>query len=165
MNNRSDVSKAMKIVGRAEKISFPELDLVKVPAKIDTGAESSAIWASNIEEKNGELSFTLFDTPSEFYTGKPIKTRKYDELVVVSSNGQSQQRFRVQLLVKIKGKKVRGSFTLANRTTQVYPVLVGRKLLLGKFLVDVRTGRPLRKKERQRSQALQSLLSSGTVKR
>ena len=41
---------------------------IKAPAKIDTGADSTSVWASNIKmSKDGVLSFTLFDKSSPFY--------------------------------------------------------------------------------------------------
>jgi hypothetical protein len=156
--------KIIKVVGQAERVSFPDYDLENIPARIDTGARSSAVWASHIKETNGKLTFTFFDASSDLYTGKRIETKQYSKSVVASSNGQVQQRYVVRLLVKLKGKKVHTKFTLADRSSQVYPVLIGRRLLFGKFLVDVRAGRPLRKKERQRTEALQSLLKKDTVK-
>ena len=44
----------------------------------------------------------------------------------------------IKMLVIISGKKIRARFTLANRSTQKYPVLVGRNILRRKFVVDVK---------------------------
>jgi hypothetical protein len=52
--------KTRKVVGRAELISFPELELANVPARIDTGAKTSSIWASSVTMKDGVLSVVLF---------------------------------------------------------------------------------------------------------
>ena len=56
----------------------------------------------------------------------------------------------------IKKRRIRAHFTIANRRTQVYPVLIGRNVLYGKFVVDVAKGTPLIEAERQRSEALQN---------
>jgi hypothetical protein len=47
------------------------------------------------------------------------------------------------------------TFTLADRSSQVYPVLIGRATLRGKFIVDVQMGSPLREEEEKRSMELQ----------
>ena len=150
------VEKKQRIVGRAEEVSFPELALEKIPARIDTGARTSALWASNIHITDHTLYFTFFDKESAFYTAKEVSFTDFDEQVVASSNGVTEQRYKVKLLIKLKGRKVRASFTLTNRSTQVYPILVGRNVLLGKFIVDVKKGKTLYDAERQRIAELQA---------
>ncbi|HSW99948.1 MAG TPA: RimK/LysX family protein [Patescibacteria group bacterium] len=145
----------LRVVGRAEPVNFPECDLWDIPARIDTGAQTSALWASDVRIEGGKLSCLFFDTPSPHYTGKRVTFDEFDDLMVASSNGIAEKRFKVKLLVGLRGKKVRASFTLANRETQVYPVLIGRNVLLGKFVVDVKRGKPLRDAERRRSAELQ----------
>lgn len=145
-----------KIIGRAEAVSFPDLELEKVPARIDTGAKTSAVWASRVHVQGAALEVVLFDPSSSHYTGKTLTFSQFEPVNVASSSGHVQQRYKVRLLVKIKGKKVRAWFTLADRSSQVYPVLIGRNVLLGKFVVDVKKGKPLTTAERERSAQLQS---------
>lgn len=148
-----------KTIGRAEKVSFPELGLEKVPARIDTGARTATLWASSAKVVGGDaLEVVLFDEGSPFYTGEPLRFEEYGTIAVASSNGHIQHRFKVRLLVKIRGKKVRAWFTLADRSSQVYPALIGRNVLLGKFIVDVKQGWPLKSAERQRIHELQATL-------
>ena len=149
-------SKTKKILGRAEKVSLPEFDIYEIPARIDTGAKTTSIWASAIKLEDGELYFTLFDKASPFYTGDVIKTSHFERVVVASSIGVAEGRFRVIFLIKLKGRKVRARVTLADRSQQAYPMLVGRNVLRGKFVVDVQGGKPLYKEERQRSHQLQA---------
>jgi hypothetical protein len=79
----------------------------------------------------------------------------FEQVVVASSIGAEQARYKVNMLVKIRGKKIRTSFTLADRSQQAYPVLIGRNALRGKFLVDVQSGKPDYTAEKQRSAKLQ----------
>ena len=52
--------KEKAIIGSTEHVDFGKR-AQKVPAKIDTGADSSAVWASNIRiDKDGVLKFSLF---------------------------------------------------------------------------------------------------------
>jgi hypothetical protein len=129
-----------KLIGQTELIDFPELHLGGVIARVDTGAQTSAIWASDICLREGALHFTLFDDSSKYHTGDVVRTRSYRISKIVSSNGNKEERYVVKLLILIAGRKIRASFSLANRSTQKYPVLVGRNILSGKFLVDVQHG-------------------------
>ncbi len=110
----------------------------KIPAKIDTGAEFSAIWASDIEvTPDGKLEFCLFAPESPFYTGERLSVDKFAVRVVRSSNGHEQIRYRTQLSVRIGGRRIRMNFTLADRSRNNFPVLIGRHAIMNKFLVDV----------------------------
>lgn len=108
-----------------------------VPAKIDTGAFSSAIWASDIKVKNQALEFKLFGPTSRFYTGKTIRHKDFRTVRVKSSNGQSEIRYSTHLSIKIAGRRIRATFTLADRSRNRYPILIGRRAIKNKFLVDV----------------------------
>lgn len=110
----------------------------QIPAKIDTGADSSAVWASNVRvAKNGTLHFTLFGKDSPHYTGEVIKRRQYTVSMVRSSSGHEQIRYRVQLPVRVRGKRIKASFNLSDRSNNDFPILLGRRTLNKKFLVDV----------------------------
>lgn len=137
------------IIGRAEPIDFIEGDgdYSTIPAKVDTGAYSSSVWASAIHEDSGELSFELFGKGYESYTGTPITTKKYQIVTVENSFGKSEKRYGVYLRVRFCGKKVTTFFTLADRSKKMYPVLVGRKLLKGRYIVDVSHGHPIADEE------------------
>lgn len=147
------------IIGKVENIDFPMWNMKDIPARIDSGAKTSSIWASNVSiNADGLLSFTLFDSVSEYYSGQIIMATSYTKTVVASSTGQIQERYKVKMTVKLKSRKINASFTLADRSNQVYPILVGRNILHGKFLVDVTKGKPLKEKELQRTDDLRSKL-------
>jgi len=144
-----------KIIGRADRLDLPELGYLGIPAKVDTGAKTSAIWATDVHERDGVLAFTLFGPGNPHYTGEEIFVRNFGRVVVASSIGAEQGRYKVVMLTRLRGKKVRAGFTLADRSQQAYPVLIGRNVLRGKFLVDVRSGRPDYTAENRRSEQLQ----------
>lgn len=147
-----DVTK--KIIGRAEAVRFPELKQVPaVHARIDSGARTSAIWADAVVNQNGKLDVVFFGDLSTKHTFS-----EFGRLAVATSTGQIDKRFTVRLLIVIKGKKIRATFTLANRASQVYPVLIGRNVLRGKFIVDVKMGAALKTAEQKRIESLQSQL-------
>jgi hypothetical protein len=149
-----------QIIGRAEQLDFPELGLRAVPARIDTGARTSAMWASDARVEDGVLWVVFFAKGNPHHTGVPVQFKEFEEVMVASSTGHTQRRYLVKLQVRLKGRKIRASFTLADRSTQVYPVLVGRNVLRGKFVVDVKQGKALRAAEKQRIEDLEKLLGN-----
>jgi hypothetical protein len=46
-------------------------------------------------------------------------------------------KYRTKLSIRLKGRRIKANFGLSDRSTHNYPVLIGRKTLHGKFLVDV----------------------------
>lgn len=109
-----------------------------VPAKVDTGADKSSVWVSKIDvNTDGQLSFVLFGKKSPYYTGEVIKPAHFSATRVRSSTGHEQVRYRTELLVNIAGKQVKALFTLSDRSLNTYPVLIGRRTLHNKFVVDV----------------------------
>lgn len=150
--------KPLVTIGRAEEVVFVTNDSRAVPARVDTGAKTSAVWATNIIEKDHTLHFVLFDTLSPFYTGKIMTTHDYGLKIVSTSTGHVQERYAVKLPIIIGDKRIHATFTLADRSLQVYPVLIGRNVLRGKFIVDVKRGKPLVLNERLRSQRLRQKL-------
>lgn len=136
--------KPMQIIGQVEEVVFPEINTTSIKARIDTGARTSTIWASDFNLENGILKFKLFDKSSKLYTGEELTFTEFETRKVTPSNGISEERYMVKMLVKIAGRKLKARFTLADRSTQKYPVLIGRNILRGKFVVDVKSGNLLK---------------------
>lgn len=135
------MAKYKSLIGRAESIDFPEWLLSDVPAKIDTGAYFSSIHATNIREvkkKNGKksLKFTLLGNHAAFSYDREIELDAYEVTTIENSFGDKQDRFKVDLKVRIAGKVFKAPFTLADRSTKVFPILIGRTMLNHRFIVD-----------------------------
>ncbi|MGB0167558.1 MAG: RimK/LysX family protein, partial [Luteibaculum sp.] len=77
----------------------------------------------------------------------PFEFTEYDKRKVKSSNGSTELRFAVKLLVKLGAKTYLTTFTLTNRNKMRYPILLGKRFLRGKFLVDVSKKNSWQKKE------------------
>jgi hypothetical protein len=126
----------LPVVGITELVqvgNYPD-----VPAKIDTGADRSAIWASKIRvSPDGVLSFALFGPSSPHYTGRLLRRTDFGVAKVKSSNGTMQIRYRTHLTVAVAGRRIRALFYLSDRSTQQFPILIGRRTIRGKFAVDV----------------------------
>ena len=127
------------IVGRREIISIIDLELYDLDAKVDTGADSNALHCDHIEidEETNTVSFTLLDEVHEAYHGKRLTFPLYKIKNVKSSNGQIELRPSIRVSVKFFGKKYKSVISLTNRADMKFPMLIGRRFLSGKFLVDV----------------------------
>lgn len=142
----------LTIIGRAEHADLLDLGVNKVPVKIDTGADASSIWAHVIERRDENLHVIFFGEKSEFYTGVEhvFHESEFQVTRVANSFGNREIRYKIKLRIRIKGRIINGTFTLADRSKKLYPILIGRSLLTKKFLVDVSKGTPLRAEEKQR---------------
>lgn len=117
-----------------EKVKFPELSDDFVLAKIDTGADSGALHASNIKIINRHGRYHISFKP--FSSKKTIWIDNFAVKYVKSSNGEKQQRFFIHTYIYIKGSKRKITISLTDRSNMNYEVIIGRKFLRGKFLVD-----------------------------
>lgn len=137
----SDQAKIKTIIGKCEYISFPELKLKNIEAKIDTGAFTTALHCHDIIEKviNGKkvLSFKLLDTLHPHYSGDEIIFEEYEKVVIKNSFGESEERFVIKTVVQIGKKRINAKVSLTNRGNMRYPVLLGRRILKRRFVVDV----------------------------
>ncbi len=130
-----------KILGRKEKISLPEFGLKLVWAKIDTGAYTSSIHAENIrletEGKKKVLKFEAMLPGHKAFTGKTVTFTRYREKKVKNSFGHAEVRYLVETTIKLAGEEYVAEFTLSDRSNMRNAILLGRKILRNRFLVDV----------------------------
>lgn len=142
----------LKVIGRLERIDFPEWNLFDIDAKIDTGAYTSSLHCHHIkpykEADKEYVKFNLLDPSHETYNDKLFKLPIHRKKVVKSSNGETEERYVVKTTVKIYDNILKAELSLTDRSEMRYPVLIGRKLLNGRFLVDV-SRKYLSKKEFQ----------------
>lgn len=144
--------KELTLIGRAERVDFPQLSFNRVPAKVDTGADASSIWAKAIDVEDGKLEVVFFGPQSPYYDGEVHKFPKsaYTITRVSNSFGHREVRYKLKLKIKVQGRIINGSFTLSDRSAKLYPILLGRSVLKNKFIVDVSKGKPLITEEKAR---------------
>jgi hypothetical protein len=129
------------IIGRNEKVDLPNLSLIDLKAKIDTGAFTSVIHCHKIKlvisNRKKFLYFNLLDPGHPKYEKKLFKVTGFSEKKVKNSFGASEIRFAIKTPILIAGKLINTEFTLTDRSEMKYPILLGRKLLKENFVVDV----------------------------
>jgi len=124
-------------IGRIDKADFPLLDLSDIEVKIDTGAFTSTIHCKNVVVENNYLKCVLLDPEHPSYHEREFIFDEYDVRVVKSSNGKSQARYRILTEIELFGKRHPIFLTLSDREEMKFPVLLGRKFLTKRFVVDI----------------------------
>jgi hypothetical protein len=130
-----------KIIGRREKITLPDWGLQDVTAKIDTGAYTSSIHCIQAEERieNGlsVLCFKVLYPGHKKFNDHWLYSNDFSQKKVKNSFGQEEIRYKVSTKVIMFGELIDMEFTLTDRSKMRFPILLGRKVLSGRFLVDV----------------------------
>ena len=133
--------KALRTIGRRDLVDLPGLHLIDIDAKVDTGAYTSALHVKGVEafEKEGEpwVRFKLDHPNHPAYKNKLFNMPVFAHKQIKSSSGQSELRYVVRTGILLFGKRYYAEFSLTDRSAMDFPVLLGRKLLYRKFVVDV----------------------------
>ena len=131
----------MRIIGRKENINLPEWDMYAIEAKVDTGAYGCALHCHHVEvvtqDDEEVLRFKLLDPHHPEYDDRFVYARQFSRKRVKNSGGQVEHRYSIKTTVRLFNKKYRTEFSLTDRQKMRYPVLIGRKFLNKRFLVDV----------------------------
>jgi hypothetical protein len=127
------------IIGNIEKIDIPSLKLSGVLCKADSGATTSSIDASfiKISQDKKSVTFTPLRPKHQGFVNKKYTAPIAEMVEVQSSNGDSEQRIMIKVNIIIKGKKLETYFSLADRKELEYPILLGKDIISGNFLIDV----------------------------
>lgn len=120
-------------------------------AKIDTGAYTCSIHCEDItlieNEEVPALYFSISVDPLQ--PKKEFKFTDFSTKKIKNSFGEMEERYIIKTVLKIGKKNILASVSLSNRDNMRYPILIGRKPLKGKFIIDVNqlhTGAPIARK-------------------
>ncbi len=128
------------IIGRKDIADFQKLDLFGIEVKIDSGAYTSSFHCHKIErikKKNDDwVKCNFLDPEHEMYHEKefcfPIRKIRR----VKSSNGMVEERYSIMTEITIFTTTFPIELTLTERQDMKHPVLLGRKFLSKKFIID-----------------------------
>jgi hypothetical protein len=127
----------MQILGRSDRVDLPVLGLNNIHAKIDTGAYTCSLHCSSAEVIDGKLVFVLLDEEHPEFTGMKFIFKKFEKREIKNSFGEAELRFVIKTKVKIFEHVINAEFSLSNRGSLKFPVLLGRRILRKRFLIDV----------------------------
>jgi hypothetical protein len=128
----------MNILGRYDRVDLPELGLYNIHAKIDTGAYTCSLHCHKAEIVNGKLEFILLDEEHPEFTGMKFVFNTFEKRDIKNSFGEVEKRFVIITTIKIFDEEITAEFSLSNRGLLKFPILIGRKILRDRFLIDVK---------------------------
>ncbi|MBK9419851.1 MAG: ATP-dependent zinc protease [Flavobacteriales bacterium] len=131
------MAKAKVTIGRLEYIALPKLGVARVHAKLDTGAFRSALHYQKLDLRIVDGKQELVVTFSMGRKRTKVVFHEFRLVIIKSSTGQRTERYLITTTVKLNTHEVRTQFTLFDRSDMKYQVLLGRKFLQGRFVVDV----------------------------
>ncbi|MFQ5647937.1 MAG: RimK/LysX family protein [Candidatus Aenigmatarchaeota archaeon] len=117
----------MKVVGLVEDIAIIGKNRVKTKALFDTGAKTTSV------------DITL---AAKAQLGPVIRTIR---IKAASLKGRTQRPV-VEAIIEIKGQKFEVEVNLQDRSHMTFPVIIGRNILAGNFLVDAKRHQELFKR-------------------
>lgn len=129
-----------KTIGSFERVSFPDFNLKEIIAKIDTGATSGVVHATDINEivlPTGKTAISF----KPYGKNPSVTVARFSVKEIRSSNGISELRYIIPTTVVIEGIQYQIMISLADRSAMKKGVLIGRKFLRKHgFIVDVKKG-------------------------
>ena len=132
------------IIGSEEWCSLPLLNLPAIKVRVDSGAKTSAIHASNVVDfkKNGErwVSFEVYPIQDNRRVSVRCEARVTDRRHVKSSSGITEKRYVIKTRMLLGSFEREIELTLANRDSMGYRMLLGREAMSQNILVDPSKG-------------------------
>ena len=127
-------------IGWREWVRLPELGDTTVKAKVDTGARTSTLHAYDVTEFERDGSswarFSFHPVQRDETTTITAEAALVGRRTVTASNGQSELRYVVETEALIDGERIPIELTLTRRDAMGFRMLLGRRALQGRFVVD-----------------------------
>lgn len=141
----------LPILGWREWIGLPDIDIELIEAKVDTGAKTSCLHAFDVEpftpndpNQSSQPTWVRFKVHLDndkldsnnleqvAVCERPI----VDQRNVTDSGGHTEQRYVIELTVQLGAASFNTQFTLTNRDTMQFRILLGRRALRKRYLVN-----------------------------
>jgi hypothetical protein len=126
-------------LGWREWLALPGFGIAAIRAKLDTGARSSALHVEALEtfREQGVLKVRFMVRPRRrggrvVACTAPITDRR----PVTDSGGHRSERWFIQADMALAGRQFVAEINLSDRHSMLFPLLLGRSALAGRFHVD-----------------------------
>jgi ribosomal protein S6--L-glutamate ligase len=134
------MSNSLKIIGSEEWCVFAGMGIPAIKARIDSGAKTSSIQATNLKVySKGNQEWVKFDVnPLQENRSIVIECEAplIDRRMVKSSSGISEERLVVKAPVTLGDETFDIELTLANRDTMEFRMLLGREAINERYIVN-----------------------------
>jgi ribosomal protein S6--L-glutamate ligase len=120
-------------LGWEEWLGLPDLGLPAIKAKVDTGARSSSLHATDIEpfgsSERPRVRFVVNPVPGRYDIEVVCSADVLDRREVTSSNGETEFRYFIRTRIDLDGRTFDIDVSLTNREGMAYRMLLGRQAL------------------------------------
>jgi hypothetical protein len=127
-------------LGWRERLALPEFGVVGMRVKLDTGARSSSLNVHALEDfQRDGVTWLRFDIGLHRRSGNVslhCEAPAIDRRVVMDTGGNRSERWFVRSDVLLAGQRFAVDISLTDRRHMLFPMLLGRTALVGRFKVD-----------------------------
>ncbi len=130
----------LKIVGNKEWCRFNELNIPAIKARVDSGAKTSSIQATDItpfkKSKENWVRFNVQPITENRSISIECEAKVIATRIIKSSSGVPQKRFVISSPITMDGETWNIELTLADRDTMEFKMLLGRQAMEHKMVVN-----------------------------
>jgi hypothetical protein len=128
-----------KVIGWREWVSLPELGILALKVKVDSGARTSALHATKIRylEKLDGQTWVSFLVTKQRRPRKTVRVRAplVEQRLVKSSLGHASVRPVIRTAIQLGSELWPIEITLVNRDPMGFRMLLGRRAIKGRYLI------------------------------
>lgn len=119
------------VIGWLEHLALPDLGLMNVRAKIDTGARTSALHATEITafQRDGVEMVRFMAQLDEGQEPVQIETLIYDRREIKNTSGIPEERIVIRTTLKLTDRTWPITVSLSDRSNMRFAMIVGRTAL------------------------------------
>jgi hypothetical protein len=126
----------LPVLGWREWLALPELGVPRIKAKVDSGARSSALYASAIETfDGGRVRFALRPL-QKLSDPQWCEAELIDRRWVTDSGGHRELRPFIRTAIELGDSRWDIEISLSARDSMRFRMLLGRTAIAGRFVVD-----------------------------
>jgi hypothetical protein len=132
-----DASKLV-VLGWREWLALPDIGVSAIRAKVDSGARSSALHVDALETafRDG-VEWVRFRHGPDCVADRPwAEAPVLDRRFVTDSGGHRTERVFIRTTLALAGESRAIEINLSHRRNMLFPMLLGRTAMAGRFLVD-----------------------------
>lgn len=141
------------VLGWREWLTLPQLGIARIKAKVDSGARTSSLRVEFLEEyERGDARWLRFAVRPLRRAAAPVvcEAPAVDRREVCDSGGHVTRRWFIRTELALAGCRWPAEINLTPQSDMLFPLLLGRTALAGRFVIDpaasYRCGRPRRRR-------------------
>jgi hypothetical protein len=140
LESKKMIKKPLRCIGWREWVSFPDLGIARIKAKVDTGARTSALHAFSLEpfrEGNQEkIRFAIHPLQNNVTEVVTCVADVIDKRFITDSGGHREERYVIQTNIILANRSWPIEITLTERDSMLFRMLLGRSAIRKRYLVN-----------------------------